>query len=961
MYSNNKLAKSVRLALVFGATATTGISANAFAAEEATAEEEVERIEVTGSRIKRADMESASPVSVITNEDMKIQGISNVADALQNMTAQSGGLTAAVNNGGNGNATVNLRGLGSNRTLVLVNGRRMVASGTGASARVDLNTIPMSAVKRIEVLKDGASAVYGSDAIAGVVNIIMRDDFEGIEFDASYSETSEGDGDEASLSTTFGITSDKGNVVVNLGFYDRGEVRQADRSYSECPIWEATDENGKPYQYCGGSSFSLGMNSYVYDAAGENERRVQFEPGGNGTMSPEGYHDWVNSGDNNDRYNYSASSYLFTPATRYNVSVLGNYELSDDLNFFAEAYYTNRSSVQQMAPQPIYYAYGANGRNWTMSQDPGIYPFMSLYPGIATPGADVTQYPLRRMQEVGPRIFEQEVNSVQMTTGFEGMIGDYSWNAFYTYGRNSAIDKSKNYINMENAIKSVNENCEGVTVTGTPDNYTVDGNDATQPCINYMGLGAISEADAEYLRYTDQGTSGTEMHHLGASISGDLFDLPAGTVGFAFGMEHREESAFNQPDAFSSSGIGSGNAVLPTSGKYKVDEAYIELVIPVLSDLPFAKAVDVEAAMRFFEYDSFGSDETYKVGLTWRMNDAIMLRSVVSTAFRAPSVGELFGGRSDSYTNYSDPCEGVGGAGQDPQYATACQNDVANGFIPGDGTWEQGNGQTRAVTGGNPELGPETADTFTVGLVVEPLDGLSFTVDYYDIEIENVISAVGVGTVLDECYSAGADGGVGGANAFCTNAKVNRNAVGDFDGIEATDANLSIWALSGIDANIQYNFDAFGLDWSADWEASFIDSWETQAFAGEEKIDYVGVASSSSGSIPELKQNFSLRASGDSWTVAYNLMWIDELETESTALDPTADPADYFDTTADSFMSHNISASYHINEHVVVRGGVDNITDEEPPYYSDYDDSNTDTTLYQYIGTNFYVGTTITF
>jgi iron complex outermembrane receptor protein len=953
MYSNSKIAKAVRVAMMFGAATAATVSTSAFSAEEGI--EEVERIQVTGSRIKRVDMESASPISIITTEDMKIQGITNVADALQNLTAQSGGLTAAVNNGGNGNATVNLRGMGASRTLVLVNGRRMVSSGTGASSRVDLNTIPMSAVKRIEVLKDGASAVYGSDAIAGVVNIIMRDDFEGFEFDANYQETAEGDGEESSLSTTFGITSDKGNIVVNLGYYDRGSVRQADRSYSECPIAE-TDDGAGPYQYCAGSSFSLGMNAYLAD-----DNRVQFEPGGNDSSTSAGYHDWVNSGDNNDRYNYSALSYLSTPAERYNVSVLGNYEIADDINFFAEAYYTNRNSVQQMAPQPIYYGYGANGRSWTMSQDSDVYPFIGLYdfdmPGSTAAGDYNTMYPLRRMQEVGPRIFEQEVNTVQMTTGLEGMFGDYSWEVFYTYGRNSAIDKAKNYINMENAIKSVNENCEGVTVTGTPDNHTVVGNDASLPCINYMGLGSISEADADYLRYTDQGTSGTEMHHLGAVISGDLFELPAGVVGFALGLEHRKESAFNQPDAFSSSGIGSGNAVQPTSGQYTVDEMYIELIAPLLSDLPFAKQVDLEVAVRAFDYDTFGSDSTYKLGLTWRMNDAVMLRSVVSTAFRAPSVGELFGGQSDNYTNFTDPCNGFGGAAADSRYTAACSNDASGGGIPSDGTWEQGNGQVRAVVGGNPELGPETADTFTVGLVVEPLEGLSFTVDYYDIEVSNVVSSIGVGTRLDKCYSAGADGGVGGSNSFCQG--VVRNAVGDFDGVPATNANLSTWKLSGMDYNVQYNFEALELNWSLDWEASFIDKWETVGFEGEEATENVGVASSGSGSIPEWKHNFGARVSGDNWTIAYNMMWVDELTDEHVA--NGGDAADLYSPTADAFASHNLSATYHLNDNVTVRAGIDNFTDEEPPYYSSYDDSNTDTTLYHYVGRNFYIGTTISF
>jgi iron complex outermembrane receptor protein len=948
---NNKLAKAVRLAIAFGGASTAVFTANANAAEEQAAEA-VERIEVTGSRIKRSDLESASPVSVITAEDFKVQGIANVADALQNLTAQSGGLTAAVNNGGNGNATVNLRGLGSARTLVLVNGRRMVASGTGATATVDLNTIPMAAVKRIEVLKDGASAVYGSDAIAGVVNVIMRDDFEGFELDAQYGQTFESDGDEGSVAATFGLAGDKGNIVVNMGFYDRGEVRQAHRAYAECPIFEGDDGDG-PYKYCGGSSFSLGMNAFLAEGG-----RVQFEPGGNNSSSSAGYHNWIDGGDNNDRYNYSALSYLFTPATRYNVSVLGNYEIADNLNFFTEAYYTNRQSVQQMAPQPIYYAYGANGRSWTIAQDSEIYPFAGLY-DFDMPGTGEIMYPLRRMQEVGPRIFEQEVNTIQMTTGLEGVIADeYVWEVFYTYGRNSAIDRSKNYINMENAIKSVNENCEGVTVTGSHDNYTVNGNDPSAPCINYFGLGSISEADADYLRYTDQGTSGTEMHHFGASISGELFELPAGVVGFAAGYEHREESAFNQPDAFSSSGIGSGNAVQPTSGGYKVDEAYFEAIIPVVADMPLVQSLDIEAAMRYFNYDTFGSDSTYKLGISWRMIDQVMIRSVVSTAFRAPNVGELFGGQSDSYTNYSDPCNGIGGSGENAAYKAACMNDVNKGLIPGDGSWSQGNGQLRAVVGGNPDLGPETADTFTVGVVIEPLDGLSFTVDYYDIQLDNVISSLGVGTRLDKCYSAGANGGVGGSDAFC--ASIARNVVGDFDGVAAFNENLSTWTLNGIDFNAQYSFEGMGLEWRLDWEASYINEWSTVAFAGEEAIEAVGAASSSSGSIPEWKHNFGAQVAGDSWTVAYNVLYVDELITESVFYE-RATKDEVADYKAEAFMNHNVSMSYFLNENVSFRAGIDNLLDEEPPYYTDYDDSNTDTTLYKYIGRNFFIGTTISF
>jgi iron complex outermembrane receptor protein len=932
--------------MMFGAAATASVSTSAFSAEEG-AEEEIEKIEVTGSRIQRADMESASPVSIISTEDMKMQGITNVADALQNLTAQSGGLTASVNNGGNGNATVDLRGMGANRTLVLVNGRRMVASGTGAASSVDLNTIPMSAVQRIEVLKDGASAVYGSDAVAGVVNIIMRDDFEGLEFDASYGETSEGDGDETSISTTFGLNSDKGNIVVNMGYYSRGTVTQADRAYSACPIWEGMDDNGEPYKFCGGSGSTLGMEAFT------TVGRIQFEPGGNGTSNPSGYHPFVSEGDNNDRYNYAATSYLSTPATRYNVSLLGNYDINDEVSFFAEAYYTNRSSTQQMAPNPIGGWSGSGGENFGPNQDSDIYPYSGLY-DFATPGVDNPIYPLRRMAEMGNRVFEQEVNTIQMTTGFEGVIfDDYTWDAFYTYGRNASTDRSKNYINIDNVIKSTTDNCAGVTVSGTHDNYTVAGNDPAAPCINYYGYGNITEADTDYLRYTDQGTSGTEMEQMGASISGDMFDLPAGTVGFAVGVEYRKESAFNQPDAFSSSGIGSGNAVLPTSGGYSVKEAYFEAIVPILSELPFAKSVDMEVAVRAFDYDTFGSDSTWKLGLTWRMNDIIMLRSVASTAFRAPSVGELYGGVSDNYTNYTDPCNGYGGANAESKYATACGIDSAAGYFPADGSFSQANGQVRALSGGNVNLGPETADTFTVGAVIEPIEGLSLTADYYTISMENVISSVAVGTQYDKCYSAGSNGGVGGSDVMCAN--IMRTSTGNFDGTSATLENLAIWDLEGMDFNVQYLFEGLGVEWRADWEASYVMTWDTQAFAGEEIQSFAGTIGT-----PEWKQNFALTANWEDLSIAYNILYVDEMEITATAVYGD-DPADYVTPVADSFMTHTLSAAYQLNDNISLRAGIDNITDEEPPYNSTYDDANTETTQYKYIGRNFFLGTTITF
>ncbi|NRB25527.1 TonB-dependent siderophore receptor, partial [Shewanella sp.] len=421
MYKNSLLANSVRFALISGAAATAAMTApTAFAAEE---EAKVERISVTGSRIKRADMETASPVTIIDASAILASGATSIDGILQSMTSSGGAMTnAGINNGSRGNSRVNLRGLGSDRTLVLVNGRRMIASGTGAASSVDLNTIPVSMIQRIEVLKDGASAIYGTDAIAGVVNIITKRDFEGFEMNVQTGMSEHGDGEETSIDFTLGANHDKGNMVLNLQYTKRGDASQADRDFSNCPLSE-TGATGEKTLYCGGSSYSQGghiwgdknfdlvksgidedgkaiiangdasyygqyitrLNSdgteWTDDKGKANNKYFQTWRAITDPTSPyynnsvdstwgdrsvpdvsgrgDSYHDFVSSGDNNDKYNYAKDSYLSTPMERLNLTAAATYDLTDNLTFFTEAMYTKRWSDQQMAPQPIW-----NGDAW---------------------------------------------------------------------------------------------------------------------------------------------------------------------------------------------------------------------------------------------------------------------------------------------------------------------------------------------------------------------------------------------------------------------------------------------------------------------------------------------------------------------------------------------------------------------------------------------------------------------
>ena len=943
MYKNSLLANSVRFALISGAVATTAMTAPAAFAADETAD--VERIEVTGSRIKRSDLEGTSPVTVITAEDMKLEGITNVAVALQTMTAQSGGLTSSVNNGGNGKSSVNLRNLGSSRTLVLINGRRIANGGTGGNASVDLNEIPMAIVKRIEVLKDGASAVYGSDAIAGVVNIITKNDFEGVDINAHYGETFEGDGDEKSFDITFGTSSDKGNIVVNLGYYSRGEVRQGDRDFSDCPLWERQGEDGNMETYCGGSANVIG------GAVSGSPGFIVFEPGGDGQSNPSGYHDFSND----DRYNYSALSYLDTPAERYSIGSNGSYELTDSVRTYFEANYTKRLSDQQMAPQPINGSVGESGRTFMLPINADVYPFMGLYDFAkrdGDTGADEEMFALRRMASVGPRGFKQSVDSVRLVLGFDGELENgWTWDAYQLFSRSDSSDRSENYINMDRVYRSIHDNCSGVTVSGTPGSYSVDGNNVDSPCINYMGSESLTASDAEYISYTDQGIGFNQMSITAISLAGEMFELPGGLAGFAVGYEYRRESGASSPDALTVSGVGSGNASEPTEGSFTVSEIFGEFNLPILDNL------EVSAAVRGFDYDTFGSDYTWKLGAMYRPIESLTLRSVVSTAFRAPSIDDLFGGNSTGYPPYVDPCNnwGTSTAPGTNVYNNCMNEGLAPDFVAGNTQVD------RSTSGGNEDLQPETADTFTFGFIYEPefLEGFSMTADYYSIKMEDVIASVSAPTIINECYAA-ENGGIGGSSTWCNS--LERNPIGTVSNVQATLANLSSWDVEGIDTNFSYNTDLAGMDLRLDWETSYYMTWDRVTFEGADVDDWVGEA----GAIPEWKHTFAGNLRSDDWAANYTIRYIGEM------IDPTVQDArtpeereaaknasaDYI---AEANWTHNASFTYFVSESLSLTAGVRNLFDETPAYYTSYDDANTDPYTYDVLGRRWFMNMNLSF
>ena len=408
-----------------------------------------------------------------------------------------------------------------------------------------------------------------------------------------------------------------------------------------------------------------------------------------------------------------------------------------------------------------------------------------------------------------------------------------------------------------------------------------------------------------------------------AALSGELMEVPAGFVGFAAGLERREEKAWYTPDSITSQGLANDPRVDATSGRFDVNEAYLELAIPLVADAYLAQNVELSAAIRAFDYSTFGSDETWKLGLTWRVNDELMLRGVRSTAFRAPTVAELYSGDSPSYEQVS---------------FTGAQD------------------QAEVTVGGNDQLTPELADTVTVGVVYEPewFEGFSMTLDYYDIEIENAIATVNNQYIVDSCLAT--DGSLANqSTALCSSANIDFNQSTGRIAFNNQLQNVGYEQTKGYDLNLNYKFDLAGLAWNTSLDVTYLDEYTVDVI--ESSIDYAGLITSGIGGYADVKANFELDVKGDAWSANYKARYIAGMDSysclgkESTCYAPTTP----------SVVYHDVSGSYFISDMVSLTAGVNNLFDKQPPYYSGNNDSNTDPYTYDVLGRRVFAGVNVKF
>ncbi len=819
-----QLRDAISFALAVGTTALagTGVALAQETEKEATT---LDRIEVTGSRIKRADIETSQPIFSLSRDDITAQGLTSVGDVIQNITANGSTLNSTFNNGGNGETRVSLRNLGSNRTLVLVNGKRWVG-GTGLGGAVDLNTIPTAAVERIEVLKDGASTIYGSDAIAGVVNVILRSNFEGAEANAYLGQFDKGDGTRQAYDFTIGSSSDRFSAMLGFGYVKEEPVMAGDRDISKEPIvgtgnsfGSGTTPGGR-FALCPGgfntatnvctgaqTNFNGGAGTFTYNPGGTSAPRPFAIPG--------------------DIYNFAPDNYLLTPQERRSVFGNATVDVTDDIRFKTTITYNERVSEQLLAAMPVVLgtAPGANPMSQAVfiSRNSVYNPF----------GQDISRIN-RRFVETGGRSFNQKVTTFAVNAGFEGTLtfGEkyFDWEAGYFRGENQANNTTfglMNVIALKQALGPSFRDANGVARCGTPTAIIA----GCVPLNLLGGVGSITPEMLNFVSFTAHDEYQYTQKNYYANVSGDLFDLPGGALGFSFGLEHRTEDGYDSPDALINSGNTTGNARTATNGGYDLDEAYLELAVPVLADVPFAKLLDFSLATRYSDYSNFGDTLNSKFGFRWKPIDDLMVRGNWSEGFRAPSISELFTGQADSFPTLSDPCNNANFGNQTPGAQARC---VAEG-VPAGG-YQQDNQQIRITVGGNPNLQPETSTSKTLGLVYSPsfVEGLDIALDWWNIKIEDAITTIGGAAIIQQCLDSG------GAGPTC--ALYTRRPDGNIQTLLNTTTNIGGTEVEGYDLTIGYrlpetSWGKFSFSWDTTYLASQEDDIDGDGQFGEDEME----------------------------------------------------------------------------------------------------------------------------
>ncbi len=965
-----EIQRAVRFALLMGAAASTTLATQNAVAQEQDADEassSLEQVTVTGSRIKRQDYEASSPVVTIGADVFSQAGTQQIEQVLNELPQLVPSVTTTSNNPSNGGqANVDLRGLGPQRTLVLVDGVRIVPSNpTGV---VDLNVVPAAMIRSIEILTGGASSTYGSDAIAGVVNIVTRRDFEGVTIGTAGGLTAEDDGRTLSASLTLGgnVADGRGNVVVSLGWDEREAVFAGDREFSRVsrgarlqPLGSTTTPEGAylatlanlPSQAAFDAAFGPGVANT--GSIGFNSRTSVF------SMTPvRGY-----AGDTTDpgfnpnafAYNFAPVNYLQLPLERRQLAAFGRYSLAPQVESYARVFYTTYSADQQLAPTPVTCATATTPGCSVPAGNPLVPAALrSILASRPDPTAPFTFF--KRTAEVGPRTSDNGYDSVHASVGLRGEFAAgerrFLWDVVTAWGRSERTEIQGGNVSRSALQRAYND----------PNAL------AAQGCTNFdpFGPGSITPACARAIAVRATNVTTIEQENVVASGTGDVWKLPAGWIQAAAGVEYRRQTANFLPDQFLASGDVVGfNAQRPVAGVVQVREAFAEASVPLLAGLPAVHWLGLELGYRRSDYELAGGQDTYKAALDWAPLAAVRLRASYNRAIRAASINELFLPPTESFPQVSDPCWTGSPERSGPNAAQVLALCASQG-VPA--AFPQGNSQARSFVGGNPALAPEIADTYTLGVVWQQDVGdhrWRASLDAWRYRVSETIGFVGAGSIVSRCFNGlGANPGFDPGNVWCRGFA--RTPAGTITDVDALNRNLGRTNIDGIDLQLDWGapLSAFGAGerWGRVTANLLATRWTKSEFQEDPQAPFVDVLGTINSifatATPEWKATLQI-----GWQVAdvdltWNLRYVDGMRAVNT--DALRSPAT---GTARPFTPaityHRLTAAWSGWRGLSVLIGVDNLTDEDPPVYTNGTQagiqSNTDPSTYDVLGRRWFV------
>ncbi|WP_299309509.1 TonB-dependent receptor [uncultured Croceicoccus sp.] len=966
-----KASSSLRAAALVGATSLLAVASPAFAQADMdepgvgspsnSYDEQVgQPIVVTGSRIARRNLETAAPVAVVNEEEFELSGSVNVESVINALPQVVPGLNGNSNNPGNGAATLNLRGLGETRTMVLVNGRRWMFYDT--SQIVDLNTIPQFLIQNVDVVTGGASAVYGSDALAGVVNFKLRDDLDGILLGGQSSITERGDGHRYNIDIALGsdLADGRGNVTVWGSYNRRKEIFQDQRAFSRFAAVDGCIVPGSIDGDTGISDQTVPFSS----SAGQTcvgQGGVIGPVAGGSSGVPTTYVDalgaqFANSGGtlvDYSPFNYAPFNYLQLPQERYMLGGYGHYDIADGMTAYTELSYVNSNVPQELAPTPAFLTVDLDVDSPFFDQS-----VQNQLAALDTDGDGfVSSQVRRRLLELGSRNSNDDRNAFRVLGGLRGEFSPaWGYDAYYMYSRtrNSQIQSGNASISRFTQALRTEFDDDGNLVCTNPANGCVP--------LNIFGLNTISDEAADFIRIGAQNTEISSLQVANATINGELFELQGGALGVAFGAEYRKVSSEYIPDTFLASGDVTGfNAGLPTEGSYDVKELFGELYVPLING-GFIDRLELTGAVRYSDYSlgAVGGVWTYAGGVTLAPIRDITLRGQYQRAVRAPNVDELFGGASQGFPPATDPCSSRS-TNQSDAVRDLC---IATG-VPADAVFTdavQLNSQIEGQFGGNPNLEEETADTFTAGVVLQPsfIPRLAITVDYFDIKVENLISTLGGGlnNALSLCYNTVQDV----SSEYCQ--AINRFDDGSINFVEILNANISELTTSGVDLEVSYatpvGFSMFGAG-ESDLSFYFLGTWTDEntftpvSDLPDQTEQCAGYYGSTCGTLqPEYKFSSRVTLSDGPATISLRGRYVGEAEDDQ--LRDGVDAASLAIPRLKETFYLDLATSFEVLENKVITFGVNNLLDQQPRLTGDsQQQANTYPTVYDVLGRDFFV------